>query len=300
MIKNLVSVIIPTCNRSSMLKLAVDSIYNQTYKNIEVIIIANGCTDDTAEVVSKLQSEYQGIVFLNYQESLGGAEARNKGLDIAKGEYIAFLDDDDVWIDNKLKMQLEVLKQDKYVIVSCAYNIVYEGSNKQRIIKHKKHIISVDDMLYSNVLGSFSFCVTKMSYIDNLRINKDLKANQDWDLWLKVLIKNNMKGYILDTVLVNYLNHKKKITTNYKNKIEAEKFFLEVWKKLFSKNSIEYRNMNIDFWKMMNGEVKHYISNLHRYFFIIIKSPFVFDFSTYYIYLLRPLKNIIKLIKTNE
>jgi len=287
-IKDLVSVIVPTHNRAHMLEKAISSIRKQTYKNVEIIIVANGCKDNTTEVGSKLESKYENVKFLDFIEPLGGAEARNKGLDAVSGEYIAFLDDDDEWLENKLEMQVNILKKSQYCIVGCNYNIMYTN-NKIRPIRAFKNEIKTNDMLYENILGSYSFCMTKNIYINEVRINPDLKSSQDWDLWLKILTKYNMDAYILDDILVNYYEHDEKITKNYKNKIKSEYIFIDYWYKYFDKNMLNYHKMRFDLIKLLSGEKKkyEYIVKLFKYLFIILKSPYKTNFLTYYIYIIR-------------
>jgi len=288
-IKDLVSVIVPTYNRANMLPRAIESIQKQTYKNIEIIVIANGCNDNTEEVINSLQEQYNNIVFLNFKESLGGAEARNKGLDIAKGEFIAFLDDDDEWLENKLEKQLEILKNSDYCIVGCNYLKV----SKKRTLKLKssKNIINFDDMLYGNLLGSYSFCITRQEDIKDLRINKNLNANQDWDLWLKILLYTNKKAYILKDILVKYYDHDIKISTNFGRKIKAEYIFVDYWKQYYSSNILEFHLMRIELWKVLSNKIskKEYLNNTFKYLKLLLFSPFKFDIYKYYAYIIKVL-----------
>ncbi len=94
----LISVIIPTYNRANFLGEAIESVLSQTYKNLEVIIIDDGSTDDTRQLIEKYTDKR--IIYL-YQEHGGTSAARNKGIQEAKGEYIAFLDSDDIWLSPK-------------------------------------------------------------------------------------------------------------------------------------------------------------------------------------------------------
>ncbi|MFH1719653.1 MAG: glycosyltransferase family A protein [Planctomycetota bacterium] len=116
----LVSVIIPTCNRAQLLTQAIDSVLSQTYKNFEIIVVDDGSTDDTKRALV----QYMNRIRYMYQENQGGAAARNVALKLAKGEYIAFLDSDDLWFPQKLERQVEIL--DKYGEFALVYtNIIY-------------------------------------------------------------------------------------------------------------------------------------------------------------------------------
>ena len=100
----LVSVIIPTFNRQNLILRAVDSINSQSYKNIEIIVIDDGSTDDTQKVLSEYIKS--GIVKYIYQKNAKQAAARNNGILHCKGDYIAFLDSDDIWLPKKLEKQV--------------------------------------------------------------------------------------------------------------------------------------------------------------------------------------------------
>src|SRR5690606_10648341 len=100
-----VSVIIPTYNRSELLKKAIESLENQSHQNFEIIIIDDCSTDDTAEVVRGMDDER--IIYLRHDTNKGGSEARNTGIKQATGSFIGFLDSDDQWLPDKLERQLK-------------------------------------------------------------------------------------------------------------------------------------------------------------------------------------------------
>lgn len=106
----LVSVILPTYNRAHTLSRAVNSVLNQTYKNFELIIIDDCSTDNTEEVVKNIHDER--IVYIRQSSNKGAAAARNTGIKIAKGDYVAFQDSDDEWMSEKLEKQMKVFESD--------------------------------------------------------------------------------------------------------------------------------------------------------------------------------------------
>ena len=105
--KEFVSVILPTYNRAGYIKDAIESVLNQTYKSIELLIIDDGSTDNTYEVISPFLKD--GRIRYIKQENSGAAAARNKGLALRTGKYVAFIDSDDIWEKGKLEIQLEVM-----------------------------------------------------------------------------------------------------------------------------------------------------------------------------------------------
>ncbi len=100
----LVSVIIPTYNRADLIGHTLDSAINQSYRNLEIIVIDDGSVDNTEEVVKAIGDSR--IRYIRHQTNCGGSTARNTGIEAARGEYIAFLDSDDIWVPNKIQLQL--------------------------------------------------------------------------------------------------------------------------------------------------------------------------------------------------
>ncbi len=130
--KELVSVIIPTYKRNKMLCRAVESVLNQTYNDIEVLIVDDNEPGDEYSLSLKvLLSSYEGndkVRLITQARHINGAEARNAGIRAARGEWIAFLDDDDEWMPMKIEKQMEALKQHPDVMgVSCYYNEYVDG-----------------------------------------------------------------------------------------------------------------------------------------------------------------------------
>jgi len=117
----LVSVVIPTFNSSKYLKEAVESVLSQTYPHLELIVVDDGSTDETREALVPFFSDHRVRYF--YQENKGGAAARNLGIREARGEFIAFLDHDDVWLPEKIEKQLALFQNEKV-------GLVYSGSER--------------------------------------------------------------------------------------------------------------------------------------------------------------------------
>ena len=134
--RNLITVIIPTYNRAHLIKDAAYSVLNQSYKNIELIIIDDCSTDDTAEVVKSINDPR-----LNYhrlEKNSGACIARNKGIELARGDYISFNDSDDKWLENKLEEQLEFLLYGYRIEQSLSNNHCFGFSFYYIIITEQK------------------------------------------------------------------------------------------------------------------------------------------------------------------
>ena len=111
-----VSVIIPTYNREATLGRSIESVLSQSYRNLEIIVVDDGSEDNTRGLVEGIEDKRLRYI---YQENAGACSARNKGIEAAKGEYIAFQDSDDVWLQNKLASQIETIKKTGADIVFC-------------------------------------------------------------------------------------------------------------------------------------------------------------------------------------
>jgi len=119
-----VSVVIPTHNRSSRIERAIDSVISQDFEDTEVIVVDDGSTDDTESVVKSIDDPR--IRYLAHDTNRGGSAARNTGIEESSGEYVAFLDDDDEWLPQKLRRQVDCLedRSEDWVAVYCDYEVV--------------------------------------------------------------------------------------------------------------------------------------------------------------------------------
>ena len=109
---SLVSAIIPTYNSVNYISEAINSVLNQTYKNCEIIVVDDGSTDNTRKTVENYIRKYPHKIKYFYQENKGPSAARNKGIKEARGNYIAFLDSDDLWLPDKLEKQISLFMKD--------------------------------------------------------------------------------------------------------------------------------------------------------------------------------------------
>jgi glycosyltransferase involved in cell wall biosynthesis len=191
----LVSVIIPAYNAESTLRRALDSVLSQTYKNIEIIVVDDGSTDNTHEIIDAYDRQINSFTQLNN----GASSARNQGVRLAKGGIIAFLDSDDKWHPNKLKTQVEVLNKFpeigfcstklKFVSESEAINfskIDITGPSNIRIELDFKKIFS------NPYFGTPSVVITKKHFLSCGGFDESFKTAEDVDLWLRASYKKGV------------------------------------------------------------------------------------------------------------
>jgi glycosyltransferase involved in cell wall biosynthesis len=209
-----VSVVIPTHNRADFLRGAVSSVLNQTYQNFEIIVVDDASTDDTAKVVAAFNDER--IRFLRHDTNKGGSAARNTGILASKCDYIAFLDDDDEWLPEKLAKQMDVLlasPQD----VGCVYTgCVDVDRTTGRVIGQqiptKRGNLS-KELLVKNCIGGASSVLLKRDCFKKVGLfDESLPRSQDYDMWFR--IANEFLFEYIQAPLFKYYLHESRISTN--------------------------------------------------------------------------------------
>lgn len=145
----MVSVILPTYNRAQLVGRALRSVLDQTYRDFELIVVDDGSSDHTAEVVRSFADPR--IRYLCHDENRGAAAARNTGIGAARGEYVAFLDSDDEWLPEKLRRQIEVL-QEAPPTVGVIYTDMWRISKEGKKYWHSSRAMPEDGIVYQHVL----------------------------------------------------------------------------------------------------------------------------------------------------
>lgn len=250
MIDGLVSIIMPSWNTGRFIAESIQSVIDQTYKKWELLIVDDCSTDNTDEVVSSFK-DYR-IKYFKNEKNLGAALTRNRALREAQGEWIAFLDSDDLWTPEKLEKQIRFMEENNYHFTYTNYLEIDENSNPNgRWVTGPKKISKTGMYNYC-----WPGCLTVMydSEVVGLIQIEDIKKNNDYAMWLKVCKKANC--YLLNETLGQYRKGRKGsisshsyialIKWHYKLFKEAEKencivagwhtiwsLFWGVWKKLF-------------------------------------------------------------------
>ncbi len=205
------SVIIPTFNRSHTLSRAINSVLNQKYKNFELIVIDDGSTDDTWDVLAK----YPDIKILK-QKNYGVSHARNRGINVAKGEWIAFLDSDDEWLPQKLELQA------KYIMNNPEINWVHGEEiwirNGVRVNQMKKHKKGGGDQFLASLklcaISPSTVVIKKTLLSDMGNFREDYLVCEDYDLWLKISSVYPI-GFIQEPIIKKYGGHGDQLSAKY-------------------------------------------------------------------------------------
>jgi len=232
-----VSVIIPTYNRADLLPRAIDSVLNQTYQDFELIIVNDGSIDNTEDIVKRFQKKDKRIQYIKYDKNRGPSEARNTGMKIAKGKYVAFLDSDDEWLENKLEKQLDVFKNPQINVVTCWAYWVNEIKNKTSIYTVPYFDDPLPYILKENyILSSPSGVILKKNVIEKIGFfDSSLRIAQDWDYWMRI-IENGYNFYVIPQPLLKYFFRKENLTNSTSNFEKAQNI-----EKIFQKHKQYYK-----------------------------------------------------------
>jgi glycosyltransferase involved in cell wall biosynthesis len=209
-----VSVIIPTHNRAHFLRDAIFSVLNQTFQDFEIIVVDDASTDDTAKVVAAFNDER--IRLLRHDTNKGGSAARNTGILNSQCDYIAFLDDDDEWLPEKLAKQMDILLASPPE-VGCVYTgYVMVDRTSGRVIDHRPPTKRGDlskDLLMSNCIGGTSSVLLRKNCLEKVGLfDEDLPRSQDYDLWIR--IANVFRFEYVPEPLYRYYIHENRISSN--------------------------------------------------------------------------------------
>ncbi len=180
----LVSVILPTCNRVSLLRRALLSVLNQSYSNIEIIVINDGSIDGTYEMLQVFEKENACMKVIHHKESEGANKSRNDGINMSSGVFIAGLDDDDDEFTPDRIKKLMLFYDDKSAFV--ASNEITVKPDDFRIYSNKKSQITFDEILYQNYIGNQGL-ISRERIISVGMYDEAITATQDYDLWIRLM-----------------------------------------------------------------------------------------------------------------
>lgn len=262
-----VSVIIPTKDRAALLGRALESVLRQTYQGFEIIVIDDNSLDNTGLCVHNYRSKDARIKYLKNGKNLGGSASRNAGIRNSQGSYVAFLDDDDIWLPEKLDEQMRLAKDSGCKFVTCGRRNE-SGEFRKNVIP--PGIITLERLFRSNVIGSASAVLVEKSVFEKTGLfDENLKSAQDWDMWVRIL-KSFPVCSIRKPLYINNAAHSMhRITTDRESRLQGTRYFFDKYKnemglKSKEKFAFNFARDKIDFEKNSFRKILHAFNFFRR------------------------------------
>jgi glycosyltransferase involved in cell wall biosynthesis len=296
-----VSVIIPTYKRSEFLERAIESVLNQSYSNLEIVVVDDNEIDsryriDTEKEMLKYSKDPR-VVYIKNKRNVGGALARNIGINQATGDYIAFLDDDDIYLQDKIKDQLEYMLETRY---DMSFTDVRFHNTNDRLIDYRKHSyirpnITNEELLKKHLMHHLTPTSTYMIKKESLlKIGcfDNVKMGQEFMLMLKAINNGLEIGYIPIAKTIQYVHEGERISVG-QNKLDKEIELYRFKKKYFNR----MKNREIQYIKFRHNMVmtvvllrcKKYNLSIKHLMLAFFLSPF--DFAKEFLF------HILKLVR---
>jgi len=221
-----VSVIIPTFNRAELLPIAIRSVLNQTFQDLEILIVDDGSSDTTPAVVKSFDDDR--IHYIRHPKPRGGAAARNTGIAHSRGEYVAFLDDDDEWYPHKLARQMELMRRSEAGVgaIYCGYFVVERATGRicGRMEPKSRGDLS-SELLATNPIGGTSCMLLRRNCLEKVGgFDESLPSFQDRDLWIR--LSRDFRFDYVEEPLLNYYVHPNKVWTNFEALLQGLEIML--------------------------------------------------------------------------
>jgi glycosyltransferase involved in cell wall biosynthesis len=231
------TVIIPTYNRAELLREAIQSVLDQTFEDFELIIIDDHSTDNTSEVVSSFNDNR--IKYIMNDRTKGPAGARNTGIFKARGDWITFLDSDDIWLPEKLEVQFKKIQErDETVKFIYAGYAIYDFEKKKEVASYlpEKEGWILKDLLYNNYITALcSVIVQKDILLKVGGFDERFPALEDWELYVRIAGLTKF-GIVKKKIVYVRKTHKDRVSLNFQNKLTSVLLFRQKYDKLIRKS----------------------------------------------------------------
>ena len=218
MVDGLVSIIMPSWNTGRFISESIQSVLNQTYTNWELIIVDDCSTDNTDGIIASFHDDR--IRYFKNEHNSGAALTRNKAIRKARGEWIAFLDSDDLWKPEKLERQLKFMNENDYLFSYHEYEKIDEESNPLNVYVSGPAVVTKHKMYNYGYPGCLTFMYSAKAF-GEIQI-KDIKKNNDYAILLKLckkancyLLKENLAKYRIRKQSISHDKLKKKLKSHY-------------------------------------------------------------------------------------
>lgn len=222
--ERLVSVIMPAYNCEKYIEEAINSVLFQTYSNLELIVIDDGSKDNTVKIIERLIKKDSRVKFYKNEKNLGVSATRNKGISLANGDWIAFLDSDDIWEKTKVKKQIKYASDINAEFVFTGVSYIDENGKAYKGTFEVPNKVTYKKLMRQNVITCSSVFIKKI-FFNTIKMEKD-EMHEDYAVWLRVL-KTGTCAYGINEPLLIY-----RISPNSKsgNKIKTIKMTYKVFR----------------------------------------------------------------------
>jgi glycosyltransferase involved in cell wall biosynthesis len=286
-----VSIVIPTYNRADFLPKAIQSVLSQTYRDWEIIIVDDGSTDNTEEIVKGYNESR--IRYIAHKSNLGISAARNTAIKNSKGKYIALLDSDDEWFPEKISYQMNIFqKKDSECGVVCTSGHMIEDDKKIRVKVIPANLDNFyEKFLFENIIWCSSVLIKKECFEKLGLFDEHLKSCEDWEMWIR--ISKYYKFIFLKTPLIKYLIHPGQLSENLLKKINARKRILFKYQDELKNRKFVYSHHYYKIGNLccLSGKIREGRKYLFKgilvypfclkYFFCLLLSLFGFPFYSF-------------------
>lgn len=230
MIDELVSVVITTYKRNDdLLRRSIESVLKQTYGNIELIVVDDNELNDTYQQKSEqIVNDYSGINYIKNTRNMGAQYSRNIGILNSKGQFVAFLDDDDEWDLMKIEKQISAFTDDSIGLVYCNGYTSIDGEKRDYRYWTTVTNPSLVDMLEDDCVGSTSqVLIRKKCFADVGLFDISMPARQDYEMWIRISQKYKLIN-VNEKLFVHYMHTGEQISKNYSKALVG---YLNIYKK---------------------------------------------------------------------
>lgn len=270
----LVTVFIPTCNRSALLKRAINSVLEQTYTNIEIIVSDDCSDDDTKNVMDYYVKNYSNIRYSRNSIRLGACKTRNKAINISKGYFITGLDDDDAFEKNRIKVLVDTYRED-FSFVCSNISVVDKLKTYSLYKLRAARYLNLDNLLWFNEVGN-QVLTTRQKLLAVDGFNEELSSAQDYDLWIRLIATFGQAYQVKDNSYIHYKDHDEPRITTSNRKLNGMQKFIDIHCEKMNSGQIYFHRFRIAKWKRDYFQmVKNFFLSPPKTKMLIIKKVLV-------------------------
>lgn len=252
-----ISVILTTHNRINDLKKAVESVFRQTFSDYELLIVNDNSTDGTKKYIEDLSSKNPNVkaITISAEESRGGNYARNKGVALSSGEYIAFLDDDDFWLEKKLEQQFSQIQLNPKVgLIYCGIERRMNGKLLERHLPSSEDLGDMSKRIFTHVITVSSAIMIRKSIFEKVGgFDEELTHWQEYDLMIRIA-QESMIDYVNEILVI--INDSKRDTKKVSNNLQQ---WLIAVDKINKKYEMQINNLDV---QQKMAKEKYFLTDL--------------------------------------